>query len=159
MVESTDIVIIGAGPAGIMAAIEATRRNVDVLLIEEHEIVGDPNHCSGLITKKGIDNLGVSYPSSIIDNSVNSVKFYSPANHQLTIQRYKKEGELLVFQRNELDRTLFRAAEKIGVEGRLNSRIQKLIRKNGKNGTIVGFFNLRDLMSVIHNGFSVLFDA
>ena len=39
MAESTDVVIIGAGPAGIMAAIEATRRNVDVLLIEEHEVV------------------------------------------------------------------------------------------------------------------------
>ena len=40
MSESTDIVIIGAGPAGIMAAIEATRRNVDVIIFEEHEIVG-----------------------------------------------------------------------------------------------------------------------
>lgn len=40
MAESTDVVIIGTGPAGIMAAIEATRRNVDVIIFEEHEIVG-----------------------------------------------------------------------------------------------------------------------
>ena len=55
---TTDICVIGAGPAGVMAALEAVKRNVDVIVLEDHPIVGDPNHCSGLITKKGIDKLG-----------------------------------------------------------------------------------------------------
>ncbi|MCE7735892.1 MAG: CBS domain-containing protein [Candidatus Heimdallarchaeota archaeon] len=40
--------------------------------------------------------------------------------------------------------------------------IIKKIRRlpvTNEDGTIVGFFNLRDLMSAIHNSFSVLFDA
>ncbi|MHA2362463.1 MAG: geranylgeranyl reductase family protein [Candidatus Hodarchaeales archaeon] len=131
MVETTDIVIIGAGPAGIMAAIEATKKNAEVIILEEHPIVGDPNHCSGLISKNGLDKLKVPYPSSIIDNSVDSVNFYSPANYKISIKR-KKKDELLVFRRNELDRNLFTAAEKIGINGRLNSRVVHLNRKKGK---------------------------
>ncbi|OLS23000.1 MAG: Digeranylgeranylglycerophospholipid reductase [Candidatus Heimdallarchaeota archaeon LC_3] len=128
---TTDVLVIGAGPAGSMAALEAVRRNVDVIMLEDHPIVGDPNHCSGLITKKGIDKLNVPYPNSIIDNSISSVSFWSPSNHKFTINRQKK-SELLVFQRNNLDRVFASYAELKGVEIRLNSKVTKLIRRNGK---------------------------
>ena len=106
MVESTDIVVIGAGPAGSMSALEAVRHNCDVIILEEHPTVGDPNHCSGLISKQGIERLSVPYPTSIVDNEVNAVNFWSPSNYKLTIKR-KRKGELLVFQRNNLDRVLY----------------------------------------------------
>ena len=129
MAESTDIIVIGAGPAGSMAALEATRRNCDVIILEEHPVVGDPNHCSGLITKKGMEKLGVPYPRTIVDNEINAVNFFSPSNYKLTIMR-KKKGELLVFQRNNLDRVLYNYTIDKGAEGRLNSRVVSLIRKN-----------------------------
>ena len=128
---TTDVLIIGAGPSGSMAALEAVRRNVDVIMLEDHPIVGDPNHCSGLITKKGIEKLNVPYPNSIIDNSISSVNFWSPSSYKFTINRQKK-NELLVFQRANLDRVLANYAEKKGVELRLNSKAIKLLRSNGK---------------------------
>ena len=132
MTEKKDVVVIGSGPSGTMSAIEATKRGADVIVIENDPVVGDPNHCSGLITIKGLSKLGVPYPKSIIENSVDSVNFYSPANHKLTIKRSKK-SEINVFKRNELDRALFNyASEKIGVEGRFNSRVTGLLVKKGK---------------------------
>lgn len=128
---TTDVLVIGAGPSGSMAALEAVRRNVDVIMLEDHPIVGDPNHCSGLITKSGIDKLNVPYPNSIIDNSINSVNFWSPSNFKFTINRQKKM-ELLVFQRNNLDRVLASYAESKGVEIKLNSKVTKLIKRDGK---------------------------
>ena len=132
MVEYKDIVIIGSGPSGTMSSIEATRKGADVIVLENDPVVGDPNHCSGLITLKGLSKLNVPYPKSIIENAVDSVNFYSPSNHKLTIKRSKK-SEINVFKRNELDRTLFNYAnEKLGVEGRFNSRVTSLLVSNGK---------------------------
>ncbi|HKZ41251.1 MAG TPA: NAD(P)/FAD-dependent oxidoreductase, partial [Candidatus Hodarchaeales archaeon] len=130
MLSTTDVVVIGGGPAGSMAALEVVRRGLDVILLEDHPIIGDPNHCSGLISKRGIDRLNVPYPNTIIDNSVNAVNFYSPSNHCLTVRR-KEKGELLVFQRNNLDRTLAEYAELKGVEIRLNSKVKSLYRRSG----------------------------
>lgn len=115
-----------------MAAVEASRQAVDVVVLEEHPIVGDPNHCSGLITTKGLARLGVPYPRSIVDNSVNAVNFYSPSGHKLTVRRSKK-GEIHVFQRAELDRVLHQyAVDKCGVDSRSNSRVTQLLQKNGR---------------------------
>ena len=49
--------IIGAGPAGSVAAISAIRENHNVSLYEEHPRAGIPVNCSGLISKEGLDSL------------------------------------------------------------------------------------------------------
>ncbi len=138
MVEFKDVIVIGSGPSGTMSAIEATKKGANVLLLENDPVVGDPNHCSGLITIKGLSKLNVPYPKSIIENSVNSVNFFSPSNAKLTIKR-SKNSEISVFKRNELDRALFRYAnEEIGVEGRFNSRVTGLlVSKDGVQGVKV----------------------
>ena len=97
--EQKDIVIIGSGPAGTMSSIEAAKNGADVVVIENDPVVGDPNHCSGLISVKGLNKLGVPYPRHIIENSVNAVNFYSPANYKLSIKR-SIDKIIHVFQRN-----------------------------------------------------------
>ena len=129
--EQTDVVIIGAGPSGSMAGLEAVKRNVVVIILEEHPVVGDPNHCSGLITKKGIEKLGIKFPQTIIDNSINAVNFWSPSNYKLTIHR-KKSQELFVFQRNNLDRVIADVAIKNGVELRVNEKVTHLLKEGRK---------------------------
>ena len=44
-----DVVVIGAGPTGCYSACELARAGYDVLLLEEHEQVGEPQHCTGVI--------------------------------------------------------------------------------------------------------------
>ena len=66
--ETKDIIVIGSGPAGTMSALEATKKGADVLVLENDPVVGDPNHCSGLITLKGLSKLGVPYTNYIIEN-------------------------------------------------------------------------------------------
>ncbi|MFW9928477.1 MAG: NAD(P)/FAD-dependent oxidoreductase [Candidatus Thorarchaeota archaeon] len=122
---------MGAGPSGSMAALEAAKRGLDVIMLEEHHVIGDPNHCSGLITKNGIDKLNIKYPSNIVDNAIDAVNFWSPSNEKLTISRQKK-GELLVFQRSNLDRVLAEHAEKKNVEIRLDTKVRHLLKTNRK---------------------------
>jgi geranylgeranyl reductase family protein len=46
------VAVVGAGPAGSRTARELARRGLRVALIEEHQQVGIPSHCSGLISPR-----------------------------------------------------------------------------------------------------------
>jgi flavin-dependent dehydrogenase len=49
--------VVGAGPAGSIAAISAIRSGSEVVVSEEHASAGLPENCSGLFSKDGLDSL------------------------------------------------------------------------------------------------------
>ena len=53
--ESFDVVIIGAGPAGLKCAETLGNSNKKVLLLEKNSKIG-PKPCGGLMTQIGIKN-------------------------------------------------------------------------------------------------------
>lgn len=52
-----DVHVVGGGPAGCFAGIAACMQGNSVLLSEEHRAIGQPEACSGLISKSGLDAL------------------------------------------------------------------------------------------------------
>jgi len=44
-----DVIIIGAGPAGLAGARALAERGRDVLVLEEHQAIGYPVHCTGVL--------------------------------------------------------------------------------------------------------------
>jgi len=47
-----DAVVAGGGSCGSRVAQHITAEGFKVLLVEEHEQVGHPNHCAGLVTRR-----------------------------------------------------------------------------------------------------------
>lgn len=62
--------VIGAGPAGSIAAIHAIEAGYAVFVSEEHECAGIPQNCSGLFSKEGLETIGkhIDYKQFIINN-------------------------------------------------------------------------------------------
>ncbi len=52
-----DIIVIGGGPAGCMAAITAAKKNVSVLLLEKDREIGYPVRCAEAVGKDGLEKL------------------------------------------------------------------------------------------------------
>jgi len=49
--EKTDILIVGAGPVGLYLTGLLGKSGLTVRILEEHDSVGIPNHCSGLVSR------------------------------------------------------------------------------------------------------------
>ena len=46
---SCDVLVVGAGPAGLSAASSAAKKGVRTLLIDKRTEIGDNNHCGELL--------------------------------------------------------------------------------------------------------------
>ena len=58
-----DVVVVGGGPVGAVAARHAAEVGARVLLIEQGECTGEPARCTGLVSPPTLDLLGVSTAS------------------------------------------------------------------------------------------------
>ncbi|MCX6804178.1 MAG: NAD(P)/FAD-dependent oxidoreductase [Candidatus Diapherotrites archaeon] len=106
------IAIIGAGPAGLACAMKIKENGIDVNVFEEHEDIGEPEHCSGLISKKGLEELGV-LPGKSLQNEIKGARIYSPSGQYIEVKR--KETVAFVVNRKEFDQMLLRRARLLNI--------------------------------------------
>ncbi|MEM2934001.1 MAG: NAD(P)/FAD-dependent oxidoreductase, partial [Methanocellales archaeon] len=114
-----DVAVIGAGPAGSVAAKYASKYGAKTLLIEEHERVGFPARCTGLLSKEVLKECELDEGKFIL-NKVRGAYIYSPRGKMLAIDG--REAKAYVVDREEFDRELANRAISEGVEILLNTK-------------------------------------
>ncbi len=113
-----DLLIVGGGPAGLSAAIEAARLGLEAEVLEEHAEVGIPEHCAGLVSLRGLrEILGREAP---IIREIKGFRVYSPSGKAYTVKG--DEAKAAVIDRPAFERELLRRAEASGVTVTLGSR-------------------------------------
>lgn len=132
MVDAYDVHIVGGGPAGCFAGIAACLEGKSVLLSEEHERIGEPEACSGLISKSGLDSLlpCVSY-KEILLNEITSAKIIS-GKQEFTIA--PREEVALLVSRSGLDSL---AAQRFAEEGG-KLELGKKVTRNFASKSVIG---------------------
>jgi geranylgeranyl reductase family protein len=107
-----DVVIIGGGPVGGLTSAIVAKAGYSTLLLEEHETIGEPIQCAGLITPRVFEMVDCA-ESSII-NKVRGAHIYSPHGRRLTVEA--GETRAVVIDRKEFDTAIVNHARNIGVE-------------------------------------------
>ncbi len=120
------MVTVGAGVAGCEAALEAAKKNARVLLLEEHPQVGLPSHCSGVVSLKGLELLGLEARSSFSQKLIHGARFYPPRGEPIEVR--KKDPVALILNRMKLDQFLAKQAMAAGVDLRAKTRASKFER-------------------------------
>jgi len=127
--EERQILVVGAGPSGLIVAKEAARRGMDVLVVEEDSEIGVPCHCAGLLSLKGLERLNISTDGPYVQNMIQGAFFYSPSGLSFKVERQSPVA--CVVDRSVFDKHLASQAIRLGAEIRLNNRVRGIrLEKN-----------------------------
>jgi digeranylgeranylglycerophospholipid reductase len=104
--ELFDSIVIGAGPVGSYAAQQLAGYGYKVAVIEEHERVGEPMQCTGIIGVECFERFHL--PTSSVLREANSAKFFSPSGKIIRLQSERPQAYII--DRSAFDRQLADAA-------------------------------------------------
>ena len=133
MRESYDVVVVGAGPAGSMAARYAAASGADVLLLEKRQEVGSPIRCGEELSLEWLGDVGIRQDKRWMANVFESTRIHAPNGRFFTIGAdltHKASG--CVVERDIFDKCLAEDAVKAGATLQLKTACVGLERKNGK---------------------------
>ncbi len=126
---STDIVVVGAGPAGCMVAKTAAELGVNVLLLEEHPSPGLPVFCGEAISEKTLVDAGFSPDPSIISQPIRKAHVYTPNGKRITIDNDR--SRVYIINRHMFDARLAENAVTAGAKLMVNTRAVDVIKRGG----------------------------
>lgn len=107
-----DVIVVGGGPAGLYAGLKLAQAGFSVALFEEHEAVGEPVHCTGVLAREAFDEFDLSVGSVL--NELSTVRFYAPSGE--TVEYSTPSVEAVVIDRTRFDQSLARKAVAAGVQ-------------------------------------------
>ncbi len=166
--KSLDVIIVGAGAAGLLLGRELCNTGISMKILEEDKFVGNP-YCTGLITKEGLNDLGLKLDEKIVENKIYGFKIYTKKD---CLSIITKDVKGYVLNRVLFDNYLYREINTYGsivqtgikVIGckRVNNGIKVLTNKDtyvtkiligcdGVNGIVAKSFGLdhkRDIVEI-----------
>ena len=126
---STDIVVVGAGPAGCTTASTAAELGANVLMLEEHPLPGLPVFCGEAISHETLVAAGLKPEPPIINEPINKANFYAPNGKRITISTDRVLGYTI--NRDIFDGLLADKAVATGVTLMVNTKAREVTKKNG----------------------------
>ncbi len=121
-----NVAIIGAGPAGLATAIRLKQEGFDSIVLEEHPSIGAPENCSGLFSKKGLDDLKIDAEDCVL-NKIRGAKIFAPNGEMICVTRNKPVAYLT--DREKFDLMLLKKARELNIHVATNTKLID-VRKN-----------------------------
>ncbi|MDV3277683.1 MAG: NAD(P)/FAD-dependent oxidoreductase [Nitrososphaerales archaeon] len=116
-----DAIVAGGSIAGLAFAAEAAKRGLTVLVAEEHEEIGEPEKCDGLVSLRGLRRFGFAPEKHVIQNEIASGVIHSPAGNELAVNATALN--VVVLDRSAYDKHVKEKAESWGAVVRTGARV------------------------------------
>jgi len=125
-----DIIVIGASPAGLMAARNACEKGSTVLLLEKKEEIGSPPHPANSFFKGMLDKCGETTDPSYVVHYLKGMQIISPSGRIVEI-----ETPGYAIDKTKFDRFYAKKVMKTGVDLREGIEAHNIL-KEGENFTV-----------------------
>jgi digeranylgeranylglycerophospholipid reductase len=155
----TDVLVVGAGPGGSMAAKFAARSGVRTLLIEKRQEIGSPVRCAEGIARGWMEECDVTIDPSWIACAPEGARIFAPDGTCALVNLDRAGNEVgLVLERALFDKAMARHAAEAGAGILLKTHARDVIRSNGAVGGVVGNsmgedFEIRAKITIAADGF------
>ncbi|MBN2488143.1 MAG: NAD(P)/FAD-dependent oxidoreductase [Methanosarcinaceae archaeon] len=131
MKDQYDVVVVGAGPGGSIAAKTAAQKGLDVLLIEKRQEIGDPVRCAEGVKKISLRR-HIEPDHRWICADVKGSRIFSPNGTKVEMSEAISGGEVgYVLERKVFDRALAYEAAMAGADVMVKTRATGLIIEDG----------------------------
>lgn len=128
--ESYDVVVVGAGPGGSGAALEAARRGLRVLVVEKRQEIGSPKRCGEGLGKPSLERMGLEPDPLWIRREIKGATVISPNGKRVVVD-YEDGMAGWVIERKVFDKFLARLAVRAGTRVLARTEAVGLVREDG----------------------------
>ena len=119
--------VVGGGPAGCYAASLLAQRGLDVQVLEEHPVIGEPVDCSGVMGAESFDLLQL--PDSLKLGEIQALNFVSPS--RLEVHFSPPSPLAYILDRAALDRAIAEKTFAAGVSFEMGARVTDIDLRDG----------------------------
>src|SRR5919108_5731334 len=140
MTDSYDVVIAGGSVSGLLAGREIAAKGLSVAILEEDAEIGTPEHCGGLVSINGLENLGIIPSSNAIQNKT---KYASISSYSKTFKLNAEEQKVIVLDRRVFDKQIAFQTQRMGGEIRTRCPMHSITKKNGFGDDYTYYYDLK----------------
>ncbi|MEW6320212.1 MAG: NAD(P)/FAD-dependent oxidoreductase [Acidobacteriota bacterium] len=128
-----DVAVIGGGPGGLVAAEQLAASGFRVAVFEEHQEIGCPVHCTGVLADEALAELRL--PVGSVLNPLSTVRFVGPGGASFAYTTPSVEA--VVIDRHTFDAALSDQAVRAGAELERGRRVEQI--DTGPDGVTLTF--------------------
>jgi len=123
-----DLIVVGAGPAGGMAALAAARGGLDVALLDKKRVVGEPVQCAEGVSRFALESNGLPPDSRFVRQAVLGARAVMPNGKGFTVTGLPGYA----VDRASMDQRIADTAVQAGARIFLEERVRSVGRVGGK---------------------------
>lgn len=126
----TDVLVIGAGPSGSIAAKTVAMEGVDVLLIDKKSEIGTPKRCAEGILKSTLDELEIKPDKRWITKEITGIEIVAPNNTKLVLDKnnFELPDTGYILERKVFDKHLVMDAIRYGSKVMVKTKANEIER-------------------------------
>jgi digeranylgeranylglycerophospholipid reductase len=132
-----DVLVIGAGPAGSMAARESSKNGAETLIIDKKAEIGTPKRCAEGIMTGVLERMDIHVDKRCIARDIDGARIVSPdgTSAWFTSETLDTPATGIILERKVFDKHMAAVAAREGAEIRIKTQAKGLERQ--EDGTFI----------------------